>query len=83
MPSPTRMERKVHKLYLSDLQSLHAEEVSRMLEQGAVEIIVAAKDGGAWGETLGTFFDALERSVEGWREKLRNKAVIVNFVDPR
>lgn len=78
-----RSDRKVHKLYLADVQGLSADELGRMLEQGMVEIIVAAEDGGRWGETLGRFFDKLERNVDGWRDHMRNKAVIVNFVDPR
>lgn len=74
---------KVHKLHFADVQHLTADALSEMLSEGSVEIIVEAKDGSKWGETLGHFFDKLEHNVDGWRDRLRNKAVIVNFVDRR
>ena len=50
---------------------------------GTVEIIVDVKQAVAWGDTLGRFFDKLERDCDSWRDAMRNKTVIVNFVDLR
>ena len=74
--------KKVHKLHLKDVQGISPETISNMMRQGTIEIIVSASDGHAWGQTLGRFFDKVERNVDGWREHMRNKTVIVNFVDP-
>lgn len=79
----SRLARKVHKLHYQDISMLSAETLGAMLDEGAVEIIVDVADAGAWGEKLGKLFDKLESGVDGWRDQLRNKAVIVNFVDRR
>lgn len=80
LPSERR-PRKVHKLQLADVQGLSPEDLVEMLREGPVEIIVAVEDSGAWGETLGRFFHKMETDVEQWRHKMRNRTVIVNFVD--
>lgn len=76
-----RRPRKVHKLHLDDVRHLSADDLVDMLREGPVEIIVAIEDSAEWGETLGRFFDKMEGDVEHWRHKMRNRTVIVNFVD--
>lgn len=80
LPSERR-PRKVHKLQLADVQELSPEDLVEMLREGPVEIIVAVEDSGTWGDILGRFFDKMETDVEQWRHKMRNRTVIVNFVD--
>lgn len=72
---------RVYKLYLRDVQGIDIEELRKMMAIGTVEIIVDMKQAGAWGDTLGRFFDRLERDCDNWRQAMRNKTVIVNFVD--
>lgn len=79
---PRRRARKVHHLHLHDIQGLEPQQLAEMLREGTVEIIVKAKDGNAWGEILGRFFTKLEENVDGWQDHMRNRTVIVNFVDP-
>lgn len=73
--------RKVHKLQLEDLRGLTPHQVADMLNDGAVEIIVAVQDSADWGELLATFFDTMAHDVDRWRHSMRNRTVIVNFVD--
>ena len=80
MPSERR-PRKVHKLQLEDVQGLSPEDLVQMLQEGAVEIIVAVEDSATWGDTLGRFFHKMADDVEQWRHEMRNRTVIVNFVD--
>ena len=79
--SAERFPRKVTKLQLADVRDLTPEDLAEMLQQGPVEIIVAIEDSAQWGESLGRFFDAMAHDVDTWRHKMRNRAVIVNFVD--
>ena len=76
-----RHPRKVHKLHLDDVRGLSPNDLAEMLREGTVEIIVAIEDSATWGETLGRFFEKMESDVEHWRHKMRNRTVIVNFVD--
>lgn len=76
-----RHSRKVHKLQLEDVKQLAPDDLAEMLREGPVEIIVAIQDSATWGDTLGRFFDKMESDVEHWRDKMRNRTVIVNFVD--
>ena len=80
MPAERR-PRKVHKLQLKDVQQLAPDDLVEMLREGAVEIIVAIEDSETWGDTLGRFFDKMGSDVERWRDEMRNRTVIVNFVD--
>lgn len=72
---------RVYKLYLPDVQQIDAEALEEMMAIGTVEIIVDVQQAAAWGDTLGRFFDRLERDCDSWRDAMRNKTVIVNFVD--
>ncbi len=73
---------RVTKLYLRDVQGVDALALRSMMDGGMVEIIVNVQEAAEWGDTLGRFFDKLEQDCEGWRDSMRNKTVIVNFVDP-
>lgn len=72
---------RVYKLYLQDVQGIDADELHEMMAVGTVEIIVDVQQAAAWGDTLGRFFDKLERDCDNWRNAMRNKTVIVNFID--
>lgn len=72
---------RVYKLYLQDVQGLDADTLQEMMAIGTVEIIVDVQQAAAWGDTLGHFFDKLERNCDSWRDALHNKTVIVNFID--
>jgi hypothetical protein len=74
---------RVYKLYLEDVQGIDSDTLREMMEIGTVEIIVDVKRAAAWGDTLGRFFDKLEADRDRWRDAMRNKTVIVNFVDLR
>lgn len=76
-----RLPRKVHKLHLDDVRNITPDELGNMLKEGTVEIIVAVEDSAAWGDTLGRFFEKMAHDVEHWRDTMRNRAVIVNFID--
>lgn len=73
---------KVSKLHLEDVKQLSGEEITDLVASGMVEIIISGTDGAEWGDAFKRFFDRLEQN-QSWREKLRNKTVIINMVDPK
>ncbi len=80
MSDVNKPDRAVFKLYLEDLQALSSRGLGEMLEQGAVEVIIDVDEPVSWDEVLGEAFAKLQQSVDDWRDPMRNKTVIVNFV---
>jgi hypothetical protein len=79
-----RRPRAVHKVRLSELETLTPEEVSSMVASGDIELLVRRSDiansaNGGWSHRLNRLFDRVAASLDGAPEH-ENRTIIVNIV---
>jgi hypothetical protein len=79
-----RRPRAVHKVRLSDLETLTPEEISSMVASGDIELLVRRSDiadsaNGGWSHRLNRLFDRVAVSLDGAPEH-ENRTIIVNIV---
>ncbi|MEX2535680.1 MAG: hypothetical protein WD273_08780 [Trueperaceae bacterium] len=82
-----RRQRAVHKIRLSELDSLTQEEISTMVASGDIELLVRQADisddtDGGWSHRIARLFEHVAGSLNGAPEH-ENRTIIVNLVASR